>query len=493
MDINLIYEKINKLSEDKRNFFFQNLKKEALKYVEIANRNVDKNEVIPLSFIQEQIWFLEQFSDETEYNMSLGVKIKGTLNYDAISKSIFGIIQRHKILRTNFHINDTLSFPFQEVNEFDEDKVELVNVDLKRYGQEEVEMMISNLSNIKFNLSNDSLIKFYLLKTRTDEHILLLVTHHLLFDFGSIEIFIRQLTENYIRISENKPISQDGNKQYFDFVHNQRNELGEGFQEKINYWKDILKEPLPTINFPIRKFNNKSDSRKEFLIEKELLKNFKDFCMENNITVFVGLLSVFKLSLHLISKNRDIIVGVPMSNRNRKEFDNLIGCFIDTIVTRTQIEYKQSVNSFLKKLNSQHVNAITNSLPYRKILETVNPRRKENTFPIFQVMFNYLNSNNNTIKAPSELTIEPFVNLNNSAKFILSMDLIEGENEIFGSVEHSSSIDSTIAKNVASNFQYLVKAMVKSTDLNIGELIDERNSVSDMNKIMEEESLFSFD
>ena len=213
-------------------------------FVPIAS--VDRTGMLPLSYNQSSMWFIHQLDqDNTAYNESLQLKIKGQLKITVLEQSIQEIIRRHESLRTAFPAID--GNPSQKINSHF--TFHLPIIDLQTYLETEISSYITREVRQSFNLENGDLWRFKLLRTGADEYILLIIIHHIIVDGWSMGIFIKELCHLYQSFASGSPISlPELNIQYGDFVvWQQENITGEILQKQLKYWEQQLADKPPLL------------------------------------------------------------------------------------------------------------------------------------------------------------------------------------------------------------------------------------------------------
>jgi len=219
---------------------------------------------------------------------------------------------------------------------------------ISRYMQETV--------NEPFDLSKTPLIRMKLLKVAVldreiqnqnnlptgEEHILCIVIHHIISDAWSIGIFVREMSILYESfVDDNCSPLPELTIQYADFARWQRNWLsGDALESQLNYWREKLAHTPSFLELPSRRprplIPSYKGSTEHFCINKNLREKLHALCRKSGVSLFMVLNAALSVLLSRYSGNEDIVVGVPIANRNRKEVEPVIGFFINTLVIRTR-------------------------------------------------------------------------------------------------------------------------------------------------------------
>ncbi|MEO1004277.1 MAG: condensation domain-containing protein, partial [Cyanobacteria bacterium J06638_38] len=296
----------------------------------------------PLSFSQQRLWFLQQLEpDNFFYNEHLAIQLTGFLDIAALKQSINEIVQRHEVLRTNFQIEEGQSV--QTI--YPDLRVTLSMVDLWKLPEfeqnREVQRLVTEEIQCPFNLIQGPLLRWTLLKLGKQKYVLLLVIHHIVGDGWSMGLLIRELSAYYQELTRGKPASlPELPIQYADFAVWQRQELqGKKLESQLSYWKQQLEHAPPLLQLPTDRprppVETYRGARISFLSPQHLTPALQTLAQKTEATLFMTLLAAFNILLSRYTGQEDIIVGSPIANRNRSEIEGLIGCFINTLVLRT--------------------------------------------------------------------------------------------------------------------------------------------------------------
>jgi amino acid adenylation domain-containing protein len=439
---------------------------------------VPRTDDIPLSFAQQRLWFLDRLElGNPFYNQPAALRLTGDLQVAILEQSLQEIIRRHEILRTNFAtvgsqtvqvIKSKVDFQFPLV-----DLTSLSPTEKER----EVEKLAQQEAEKPFDLERDSLLRVALLKCDRTEYIILFTTHHIVSDDWSTGILIQEIATLYQALREEKasPLPELS-IQYADFAVWQRQWLeGKAQSTQLKYWQEQLGSNLTILNLPTdypRPIQlTYQGATESFTLSPALTQALKALCQREGVTLFMLLLTAFKLLLHRYSHQEDIIVGVPIANRNRAEIEGLIGFFVNTLVLRTNLEGNPSLRELLQRVKQVTLGAYSNQdLPFEKLVEELKPERHLNRNPLFDVMFALQNATESKLTLPG-LTLSSIEAENQTAKFDLSLDIFEANSGLSGVFEYSTDLfkPSTIAR-MAGHFQVLLEAIATQPETPISQL-----------------------
>ncbi|UCF78981.1 MAG: non-ribosomal peptide synthetase, partial [Candidatus Eiseniibacteriota bacterium] len=291
--------------------------------------------VFPMSFAQERLWFLDQLEPgRPVYNIHIAVRLRGPLNVAALEQSLKEIVQRHEILRTTFSLVEgqpvqlivpalTLTLPVVDLRNLSETERE---AEAQRLTIEETQR--------PFDLARGPLLRATLLRLDEEGHVLLLTMHHIVSDEWSMEILFRELSALYEAFSRGKPSPlPELPIQYADFAVWQRQWLqGSGLEAQLPFWKKQLAGSPPLLNLPTDRLRpaiqTYRGAHQSVMLPWALLESLKTLSSQERATLFMTLLAAFKVLLYRYTGQEDILVGIPIANRNRVEIEGLIGFFV---------------------------------------------------------------------------------------------------------------------------------------------------------------------
>lgn len=439
---------------------------------------VSRSQDLPLSFAQQRVWFLDQLEGESSaYNMPMALRLQGRLNVTALEQALNSIVQRHEVLRTNFSACD--GYPIAIVRE--RANLYLNLVDLQKYSKSdranELQKLIDKERLQPFDLENNLLIRATLLFLDDKEHILLLTLHHIISDGWSLNLLYRELTILYSDFCKGNPLSLPTLQiQYVDFAGWQREWQAEkAFDEQLFYWKRQLDGAPPLLELPldfprptIQTFTGAKQSQQ---LDKTLSEALKTLSQGEGVTLFMTILTAFKVLLSRYSGSQDIVVGTPVAGRNRPELEGLIGFFLNTVVLRTQLDGNSSYRELLCRVKEVTLEAYQyQEMPFEKLVEELQPERNLRYNPLFQVLFNMVNLEFKAMEMPG-LRVEFIPSSEATSKFDLTLYVREQPEGIRLDWVYNGDLfeEKTIAR-MAEHFQILLEGIALDPNQLISDL-----------------------
>lgn len=424
----------------------------------------------PLSFPQQRQLFLELLERGTAVNnLSVLLQLDGKTDYGALEKSANQIMARHEVLRTRFSFG--MGMPTPEV--LTELKVSILIVDLKQFKDTDKMTEARQLAEKEvlqpFDLGHAPLIRLKLYSLGNEKNLLLVVVHHTIADGWSFGVFLRELMMVYQHLTVNKPLQlPELPIQYADFAFWQTDEKrGNSFHSSLAYWKKQLSGELPVLELPTDHQRGARQSFRgathRFVVSRELTEACEKFCRQEDVTLFMTMLSVFNILLHRYSGQEDIVVGTPIANRNMSELEPLIGVFINTLALRTDLSGDPGFSELLGRVRDVSLGAYAHQdLPFEKLVEELKPKRDLSRTPVFQVVFNLQNSPMPKLGIPG-LSIKSIDIDRGVSQFDLTLLMSKLDGQCHATVEYNSDLftPATISRMFRSFQMLLEEAITK--------------------------------
>ncbi|NMG19780.1 non-ribosomal peptide synthetase [Brasilonema bromeliae SPC951] len=431
-----------------------------------------------LSFAQQRLWFLEQLEPNSPlYHIAEVLRLQGDLNVDVLQQSLDAIVAHHEVLRTNFIAQD--GDPIQVIGE--PKSVELKVIDLKDCPLSErstqVQHLLQNESQRPFDLTSDFMLRACLLQLEPQEHILVLVMHHIASDAWSRSILFEQLRTLYQAFKEGLPNPLPKLPiQYADYAVWQRQWLsGEVLENQLKYWKQQLAGATPVLELPTDRQRPPVQTyrgAKHFVVlPQSLSQALSTLSRQEGVTLFMTFLAAFQILLYRYSGQEDILVGSPIAGRNHPEIERLIGFFVNTLVLRTDMSGNPSFRELLQRVRAMAMSAYVNQdLPFEKLVEELQPERSLSYNPLFQVMFAFQNTPQQTFEL-SGLTITSTYVDRLTSKFDLTLFIVETEQGVEEIWEYNTDLfDASTISQMSGHFQTLLEGIVANPQQHISKL-----------------------
>src|SRR5450631_156647 len=374
---------------------------------------VPRDGELPPSFAQQRLWFIDQLEPGSPlYNLASMYRMQGTLDVPALEKTINEIVRRHESLRTTFRNVDGEPVPVivpelwlpLEITEVTGPSAEQREAELKRLTRE--------LAIQPFDLAKGPLLRPTLLRMGNDDHVLMIVVHHIVGDGWSGSLIAGELAALYEAFAQGLPLPlPELAIQYADFAVWQRQWMqGEVQEKQVEYWRSQLAGAPPVLELPMDHprpavQSHRGDVRTH-VIPRDLVDRLRDLSRAEGATLFMALLAGFQLLLSRYSGQEDIVVGSSVAGRNYAEIETLIGFFVNTLAMRTDLSGDPSCRELLARVKKIALDGYAHQeIPFEKLVEELQPERSLSYNPIFQVLFGLQNMPRQSFQA-SGLQVE---------------------------------------------------------------------------------------
>jgi amino acid adenylation domain-containing protein len=432
----------------------------------------------PLSFAQQGLWFINQLTPDTPtYNIPIVISLKGCVNLTVLQDSLNEIIRRHEVLRTSFTVVDEQ--PVQVINQAE--PLNLIVEDLRELPERErdrtAQRLASEFAQQPFDLSAQSLLRAKILQLDDKKYHLIVTLHHIIADGWSIGVLIKELAALYEAFSVGKlPPLSELPIQYRDFVNWQRKWIDcERIQTLLTYWKQKLQGELPVLNLPTDRprppVQTFKGAQAKLVFSPTLKKQLKNLSRQQGVTLFMTLLTAFKILLYRYTGQTDILVGSPIANRNRAEIESLIGFFVNVLVLRTDLSGELSFQDLLARVKSTALEAyVHQDLPFEKLVEELQPSRDLSYNPLFQVMFVLQNVPKPNLSL-SDVSVSYEEGYNGTSKFDLTLFMEDFEQGLVATCEYNTDLfNADTITRMLGNFQTLLSSIVSNPEQDISKL-----------------------
>ena len=397
-----------------------------------ALRPVARPLEIPLSFAQRRLWFLNRLEGPSgTYVIPVAVRLKGALDLAALEAALGDVVDRHESLRTVFP--DRLGVPRQEILAPEAGRPRLVVAEV---GEAELAAALSSAARRGFDLSEEPPLRAHVFALGADEHVLLLLLHHIAGDGWSMRPLWRDLAAAYAaRLSGGAPRLAALPVQYADYalwqhgVLGAESEAGSAIAGQLAYWRETLAGLPAELDLPRDRARPAASSYCGDLVglslSAELHGRLLSLGRETGASLFMVLQAGLAALLTRLGAGEDIPVGSPIAGRTDSALDDLVGFFVNTLVLRTDTSGDPSFRALIGRVRAANLAAYAHQdLPFERLVEALNPARSLSRHPLFQVMLAF----QNTAEASPELSglavsAEPVAT--RSAQFDLSVSLGE--------------------------------------------------------------------
>jgi amino acid adenylation domain-containing protein/FkbH-like protein len=437
-----------------------------------------RSETVPASFAQQRLWFINQIEPENPiYNIPQMRHIRGPLQVDALEKSLNEIVRRHEALRTTFQVVD--GQPMQLIGAPSEEQLFVSDLSYLPDNErnEEIERLALQNAMRPFDLAHDPMLRASLLRTAPDDHVLLIVIHHIAGDRWSAGILAQELAALYAAFVRGEPSPlPELAIQYADFALWQRGWLqGSELELQAAYWRQQLAGAPPLLELPTDRprpslltFRGLTET---LVLSRELVRKLTVLSQDEGVTLFMTLLAAYQTLLSRYSGQDDIVVGSPIAGRNYAEVEPLIGFFVNTLALRTDLSGNPRFRELLARVKETTLGAYAHQdIPFEKLVEELQPERSLSYQPIFQVLFALQNADQQALQLLG-LSLERLPLHQGTSAFDMSWFATHVADGLQVRVEYNTDLfDGSTIRRMLEHFQNLLEAIVEQPEKQLSEL-----------------------
>ena len=354
------------------------------------------------SYTQERMWLIEHLSEgPAQYNVHEVFRLRGPLDVTALGHGLSDLIRRHEVLRTVFTERDGRPAPSVSPASPCQPTCVDLRVDPEASTEESSEesrmrraLALAHAEIRRpFDLTRAPLLRATLFQVDENDHVLVVVVHHIAVDGWSMPLLWDDLSALYqSRLAGREPELPALTLQYADFAHWQRNRLtGERLRSQLGFWREQLAD-VATLDLPTDRprgpVRSGRGERITFAVPDELVDRLRLVGQQHGSTLFMTLLAAFQVLLARYSGQSDVPVGTPVAGRSRPELESLVGAFINTLVVRTDLSGDPSFAELLGRVRRTALDAYAHQdVPFERLVQELRPERGPDRNPFFQVLF----------------------------------------------------------------------------------------------------------
>ncbi|HEY6392955.1 MAG TPA: amino acid adenylation domain-containing protein, partial [Bryobacteraceae bacterium] len=443
-----------------------------------------------LSAGQRALWFLQTLNPESSaYHIGGAGRIRGPLDVKVLRAALQSLVDRHPALRTSFHAVD--GDPVQEIHE-------RAALDFHAADATTIAGQMSAAWAQPFRLDDASLVRARLFRESAESHILVLVIHHIVADYTSLQILLRELGglhESWGGPPGPRPTPSSAPSQWeeIDLVGRRAGPGGPArtrgsAPRLLDYWLTKLANPPAPLQIPADRARPavvRNVRGKRFLkLPASAPAQLRSFCRKRGVTPFMGLLAVFKVLLHRYTGERDLIVGTPVNVRTASESD-IIGYCVNPVALRTNIDPAQTFEALLDCVKQTALEAFEHQdYPFGALVERLASARNSDATPVFQTMFVYHGASAENPALPAfalgipgaqgrlgALELESVSVEGGHAQFDLTLSVADMKNDIDLAFDYDTDIfDAATVDRMLGHFANLLEAALAGPSQTIGDL-----------------------
>ncbi|GAB0103345.1 hypothetical protein JMUB6875_23180 [Nocardia sp. JMUB6875] len=436
-------------------------------------------EAVPLSPAQQRMWFVNRFDPGSPaYNVPVALRLSGHLDMSALRAAVYDVLDRHETLRTDYPDVDGVGV--QRIHLAHEVSLELEPVEVP--ADQLLEMVIRTVTE-GFDVTAGVPLRLRVFRIAAEEHMVVLVAHHIATDGFSMAPLTRDLAAAYAtRAVGQTPAWEPLPVQYADYALWQRDRLGGEddpeslLARQVQYWTQTLADLPDHLELPTDRPRPARASHRaaEWTVrmDGELTTAIERFARARHATPFMVVHAALAVLLARSADSQDVAVGTPVAGRGRRELDDLVGMFVNTLVLRTGIRPGESFDDLLARVRETDLAAFEHAdMPFERLVDVLAPARSESRHPIVQVLLVYQNLVIPELRLP-ELTVVPLDMPQTTSRFDLMLTMREdGDDGMAAVFTYARDLfdESTVAV-FAHRFLRLLETIIAEPALPVGDL-----------------------
>ncbi|MCX4845674.1 non-ribosomal peptide synthetase [Streptomyces sp. NBC_00893] len=421
----------------------------------------------PLSAAQQHLWLMHRLHpDSSLYNIPLLLRLRGPLDVGVLQRCLRDIVARHDILRTRFL--DRAGVPVQVVTEGAHVPLPVHDTAADPDRERRLREVLDEETHAPFDLAAQAPLRAAVVRCGPEDHVLALTFHHIVFDGSSAAVLLSELSELYpAHLAGRAPVLPELPVQYADFAERGRSQE---FDEQLRYWQERLAPLPPTLQLPADHprpaVQSYRGSVAEFEMSAELARRVEEFGRDRGATPFVVLLSAFFALLARYTGERDLAVGIPVVRRPDPDLDDLIGCFVNTLVIRVDVASDLGFDDLVTAAAEAVYGAFEHmDVQFDEVVQAVQADRDPSYSPLVQASFGLQTAElTGELRLPG-IAVETLTDTQVSAKFDLSLDLIQQGDVFRGEIEYAGDLfTARTAQRAAGHWVQLLGALLDAPD-----------------------------
>ncbi|UCA51878.1 amino acid adenylation domain-containing protein [Streptomyces sp. WA6-1-16] len=427
---------------------------------------------LALSYNQEQQWFLHRWEpSRSEYNATVPVRLRGPLDVTALTRALRTIVGRHEILRTCYGEED--GTPYQIVNP--SGGPDLRVVDATGRDEESVTELVAGLGNEPFDLDRGPVVRATLVRTAPEDHVLVLVVHHIAFDGASLTILVEELVACYAAAAAGTaPVLREVPVQYGDFAAWQRGAPAEKLMaDQLGYWRGRLagaSVPVFPADRPRPARPSGAGAAHSLFLPARLADDLAVLAKDHRVSPLSVYLAGFNALLAAYTGQDDLCVGSVFSGRTRRETDRLIGYFANTLVLRTSAAGNPTFGELLRRTHETVLGAHLNQdVPFHRLVKELGITRRPGRNPLFDVCFTMHHAIAESVRV-GDIEVGAFSLPRRTSQFDLTVEITEviGEGVCLWAEYSTDLFDAERIERLCDDYLRVLTAMAASPQSRIG-------------------------
>ncbi|WP_062058127.1 non-ribosomal peptide synthetase [Aquimarina longa] len=428
-----------------------------------------------LTMFQKGLWLIHELdSTSTTYNLPIIFSTKKAIKPHFVLQALALMLEEYPVLRVYFEKNEVTGEISQKLHNL----ASCLIIDIASISDEEnPNQEFKKLLRIPFNLNTDCLIRLYIRECPSKkEEYLIFIIHHTILDGLSGTLFMKSFWDKYHVISTGKKYQQqEPDTAFFDFVLWEKQYMGsEQAVIDIAWWKEKLNDKTPLLlpyDHQKNTYNTTQEKQNQsIVIEGDQLIALKTVAKSLRVNLSVVLLSAFKILLHKLTLQDDIIVATPVEGRIKKSYENSIGCFVNVILTRSKINKEHTIKEVIQEIKKAFLDGLDHSnYPLTSLLADLGMVQRGDTPSemMIPVSFTYQNIFDHILdESLSSKNVTPIYDIYQETQDNYALEVYDFRTELQINLKYKPQLfeESTISRHL-KYFDKLIDTIINSSDI----------------------------
>ncbi|MGW8601058.1 amino acid adenylation domain-containing protein [Streptomyces sp. NPDC055893] len=370
----------------------------------------ERPDELPLSHAQQRLWVIQQIEcTSAAYNFPLVMRMRGTFDRVAWSAALADVTDRHEALRTLFAERESDGQAYQRILPAG---TAAPVVEHLRATEDEVPGIVDAAVGRPFDLASELPIRATVVELAPDEHVVVLLLHHITTDEWSDRPFLRDLTTAYTaRLAGAAPDWEPLPVQYADYALWQQKLLGDPADpdslaaRQLEHWRTALAGAPEELELPTDRPRPArpafTGAELDITFDRTVHEGLRRLARDTGASMFMVAHAAVAALLHRLGAGTDIPLGAPIAGRGDEALDELVGFFVNTLVLRTDLAGDPSFTELLGRVRETDLAAFSHAdVPFESVVEKLNPTRSLSRNPLFQVMVGYHARTDEALRLP---------------------------------------------------------------------------------------------
>ena len=349
---------------------------------------------VPTTESQQEIWLAHQMGPEAAvaYNQVLALRLLGDLVVEALETAVSALVARHESLRS------TISADGRDLMVAPPMAVPVRRVDLQEieegHRQRVLDDHYASTLGEPFDLLSGPLLRVHLFSIGPREHLLLLITHHIVCDGWSLGVLAKDLAALY-----SASIGVEGTEvlppaRFSDYAERETaSQMDASYSLSEAYWLSRFENGIPSLELPsdfrrppIRTFSSR---REVHVLDSALSADLGRLAVTMRGSLFGVLLGGFAALLARLSGQQEVVIGIPSAGQVRVGMPLLVGHCVNLLPVRIPVDFGRPGEVLLTDTRELLLAALEHqNYAFGTLVRKLNPVRDPSRGPITNVMFN---------------------------------------------------------------------------------------------------------